>query len=104
MLGLNRVRQQTKVGFLRFFVALILGPLLSVGCTYLFCRLGPQPCESMFEFVGRILGLGFEGAGLAVLITMTTITVLFAGISWIVLRSWGPLRYRPEPESSSDPS
>ena len=56
----------------------------------------------MFEFVGRILGLGFEGAGLTVLITMTTITVLFVGVSWIVLRSRGPLRYRVDPESPND--
>ena len=57
----------------------------------------------MFEFAGRILGLGFEGAGLTVLITMTAIAVLFASVSWIVLRSWGPLRNRVDPESPGDP-
>ena len=85
------MRQQTKIGLLRFVAALIFGPLLGAGCTYLFFRVSPRACESMFESAGRILGLGFEGAGLTVLITMTAIASLFAIISWFMLRSWGPL-------------
>jgi len=86
------VRQQTKINVLRFFVALITGSLLAVGFVHLFCSISVHNCESMFEFVARVLGLGFETAWFTVLITVTAIAGVFSTLSWIVFRRWGPLR------------
>lgn len=87
------MRRET-IGVLRFITVLVAGPFLSFGFVYLFCRVDSHACESMFEFVGQIFGLGFEGGFVAVVITITAIAVAFSIICWFALRSWGPLQYR----------
>ena len=92
--------KETQTKLLGIAVALIAGPFLSVGFVYLFSRVDSHACQSMFEFVARIFGLGFEAAGVTVVITMTAIAGAFSILCWIVLRTWGPLRY----ESQSGPA
>jgi hypothetical protein len=98
------VRRESKIGILRFITALIAGPFLSFAFVFAFAALAPQSLESMGEFVGSILGLGFEGAFATLVIIVAGIALIFSVLCWFVMRSWGPLRHRigdPVPGSHS---
>jgi len=61
---------------------------------HVLCKMDSDARDSMFEFVARILGLGFEESGITVGITMSAIAVSFSIACWFVPRNWGPLRNR----------
>jgi hypothetical protein len=86
------MRLETKIGLLRFVAALIAGLVLSFVFMYLLANIVPRAFESLAEFVGRILGLGFEGAVAELLLIVIGSATVFAISAWFLLRSWGPLR------------
>jgi hypothetical protein len=61
---------------------------------YLFFNITPRIAESVGEFIGRMLGLGFEGAAVELQIIVITTVAIFSVVSWVVLRRWGPLRHQ----------
>ena len=63
---------------------------------YLFTRIEPHSFESMGEFIGRILGFGFEGAAVELLVIVIASVATFSIVAWLFLRRWGPLRHQAQ--------
>ena len=90
------MRRAARITILRFFVALIAGFTLSLAFVYLFANLAPGAFESLSEFIGRLLGIGFEGAVVELFVIAMGSVTLFSIMSWLALRSWGPLRHQAQ--------
>jgi hypothetical protein len=88
------LRAGLKVGFWRMLAALLVGLFLDFVFLYLFFNITPRIAESVGEFIGRMLGLGFEGAAVELQIIVITTVAIFSVVSWVVLRRWGPLRHQ----------
>lgn len=86
------MRADLKVGLWRVSAALLMGLFLGPGFMYLFLNTTPHAAESVGEFIGRMFGLGFEGAAIVALIMVVGTVVIFSLASWAILRKWGPLR------------
>ena len=87
------MKQAAKITMLRLFSALIVGVVSSSAFLYLFANLAPRAFESLGVFIGRLLGVGFEGAVFELLVIVSGSVAFFSIVSWWVLRSWGPLRH-----------
>jgi len=97
------LRRDTKNTTLsRFISVLIAGPLLAVGFVKLFTQINSRACESMFEFVAKLFGIGFEGMLITIVVTMMPIALMFSIIIWFMLRRWGPLRESTESDVSAE--
>jgi len=90
------MRQAAKVTILRFLVALIAGFILSPAFLYSFANLAPGAFEALAESVGRLFGIGFEGAVVELFVIVIGSVTLFSIVSWLVLRSWGQLRHQAQ--------
>jgi len=91
------LRREVNIVILRLAAVLIAGPVLSIGFIALFSTLHSRASNLMFEFVARILGLGFEGGIIPLVVTLSAIAVIFSIVLWLVLRTWGPLHKQAKP-------
>jgi len=62
------LREDLKITLWRVLAALLVGLFLDLVFLYLFFNITPRIAESVGEFIGRVLGLGFEGAPVELLI------------------------------------
>jgi hypothetical protein len=88
------LKQEARIKLWRALAALVSGLFLSFAFLYLFFNASPRIAEAVGEFIGRILGLGFEGAPVELLIVVIGSAAIFSLTSWLVLRTWGPLRHQ----------
>ena len=88
------LREDLKITLWRVLAALLVGLFLDLVFLYLFFNITPRIAESVGEFIGRVLGLGFEGAPVELLIIGGIAVAFFSLASWAILRRWGPLRHQ----------
>ena len=88
------LREDLKITLWRVLAALLVGLFLDLVFLYLFFNITPRIAESVGEFIGRVLGLGFEGAPVELLIIGGIAVAFFSLASWAILRRRGPLRHQ----------
>jgi hypothetical protein len=88
------LREDLKITLWRVLVALLSGLILGFVFMYLFFNITPRIAESVGAFIGRMLGLGFEGAPVELRIIVVIAVAFFSLASWAILRKWGPLRHQ----------